>query len=78
MEIETMIRQIVREELEKTAKKEMKKQEELINLDDSGVIIKVTYEIEEHLHEALKIRAVREKRNVSEICKRAHLKKGLE
>lgn len=53
----------------KPTKKEVSKKE-------SKKVKKVTYEIEEDLHDELKIRSIREKRNVSEIVNEI-IKKGL-
>jgi hypothetical protein len=61
-------------QINKQAKKPTNNQEEK---QASNQIKKVTYEIEEWLHDELKIRAIREKRNVSEIVNEL-IKKGLE
>lgn len=80
MEIESLMRKIVREELEKIASEkteaEQEQRQEELSLDDSKVLMKVTYEIEEWLHDELKVKAVREKRKVSEIVNEL-IKNGL-
>lgn len=50
--------------------------EETMEYLDKLKMKKVTYEIEEHLHDELKIMAIRQKRNVSEIVNEL-IKKGL-
>jgi hypothetical protein len=56
-----------------SSKKESK---EIIKEERQPIIKKVTYEIEERLHDELKIKSVRDKRKVSEIVNEL-LKKGL-
>ncbi|MBT2738112.1 hypothetical protein, partial [Bacillus sp. ISL-7] len=69
-------KQVNKMESNPSNKQEKKESNKSTVQEERKTVKKVTYEIEEGLHDELKIKAIREKRNVSEIVNE-FIKKGL-